>query len=115
MYYLKNNEIPEKFKAPGLKEAKKQLNYDRLSAQEKIDYDHHIKQILYERNSIYTSQFKGEYRGHKKGLAEGLAIGRAEGRAEGEAFGFEKVVINSHRAGLSIEIIAISTHILIFL
>ena len=46
----------------------------------------------------------------EKTIREGsLAKGRAEGRVEGEAIGLEKVVINSHRAGHSIEAISIIT------
>jgi predicted transposase/invertase (TIGR01784 family) len=59
VYYLKNNSIPDSFSAPGLKEAREQLQYDNLSEQEKLDYDHHIKQRLYEQNVISTAKMKG--------------------------------------------------------
>jgi hypothetical protein len=73
MYYLKNNSIPDEFTAPGLREAKKRLQYDELSEEEKRAYDHHLKQRLYEQNSIDTARWKGEYRGEAKGLAKGKA------------------------------------------
>ena len=73
MYYLKNNDVPSNFTAPGLKEVRERLLYDRLSEQEKLDYDHHIEQTLYERSSIDTALLKGENRGLAKGLAKGRA------------------------------------------
>ena len=97
IYYLKNNDIPDGFTAPGLEEAKKQLQYDKLSEQEKLDYIHHVKQRLYEQNSIDTATMKGDAKGHARGLIEG------------EAIGLEKVVINSHRASYSIESISTTT------
>jgi predicted transposase/invertase (TIGR01784 family) len=105
LYYFKNNTIPEEFTAPGLKEARKQLQYDKLSEQDRRDYDRDIDLQLYERGAISTAIMKGEYRGEAKGRAEG----RAEGLAEGEAKGQEKTAINSHKAGLPIATISTIT------
>jgi predicted transposase/invertase (TIGR01784 family) len=87
LYYLKNDTIPATFKAPGLKEARKQLKYDKLSKQEKIDYDVHIDQKLQERSSIDTATFKGVRKGKAIGKAEGLAKGEAIGLKKGKAIG----------------------------
>ena len=70
IYYLKNDDIPDQFTAPGLDEVKKRLQYDKLSEQEKIDYSYHLKQQLYERSSINTAILKGETKGLKKGEVE---------------------------------------------
>lgn len=70
MYYLKNSTIPDEFTAQGLEEARKLLDYDKLSKQEKIDYEHHLDQWHYEKNTIETADFKGESRGLAKGKAE---------------------------------------------
>ena len=85
MYYLKNNDVPNDFTAPGLKEVRKRLQYDRLPEREKLAYDHHLEQKRYERSTIDTALFKGEYRGRTKGLAEGRAKGLVEGHAKGRA------------------------------
>ena len=71
IYYLKNNDIPDEFTAPGLEEAKKRLLYDKLPEQEKRDYDHHLDQKLYERGSINTAILKGKIKGRAEGRAEG--------------------------------------------
>ena len=113
IYYLKNNDIPDNFTAPGLEEAKKRLQYDRLSEQEKIDYDYHLEQQMYEQNSIDTATFKGEFKGRAEGRAEGLVEGEAIGIEKGEVIGRteekENVVINSHKAGVPIETISTIT------
>ena len=113
IYYLKNNDIPDNFTAPGLEEAKKHLQYDKLSEQEKRDYLHHVKQRLYEQNSIDTATMKGEAKGLKKGeaigLKKGLIKGEAIGLEKGEAIGLEKVLINSHKAGFPVEDISTIT------
>ena len=67
---VKNNTIPAGFKAPGLKEARQFLRYEDLSEEEKLDYEHHLKQWVYEKSAIETAGFKGENRGLAKGLAQ---------------------------------------------
>ena len=114
IYYLKNNAIPDEFTAPGLEEVRKRLQYDNLSEQEKRDYSHHLKQRLYEKNSINTAIMKGEAKGRTKGLAEGLAerdqlkadLKAAQKTSAGIQ---ENVIINSHQAGLPVEIISTIT------
>jgi predicted transposase/invertase (TIGR01784 family) len=126
IFYLKNDTIPIGFTAQGLPEAREQLQYEKLSEQDKRDYEHHVNQQLYEKNAIYTAKFEGKFEGEAEGLAKGLVMGRAEGRVEGEAIGLEKgeaiglekgeakrleqqekTVINSHREGLSAKTISI--------
>ena len=126
IYYLKNNDIPDDFTAPGLDEARKRLKYDKLSEQEKCDYEYHLEQTLYESSSIETALFKGEFRGEAKGLAKGLAEGKAErdflkvelktAQAEKEAAQAEKLAlmenmaIYMHQSGSSLENIISLTH-----
>jgi flagellar biosynthesis/type III secretory pathway protein FliH len=122
MYYLKNNTIPDGFKDPGLKEARKQLKYDNLSEQEKQDYKHYLKQQRYEENSIETAKLKGQIEGEEIGEARGLEKGKAEGeaerlrlqneaeaaqaKAEAAQAKLKGSVLKSHRKGLSVETIA---------
>ena len=103
IYYLKHTEIPDHFTAQGLKEARELLLYDNLSEEEKMTYNHHLEQTRYEQNVVEDAYTSGVFDGKAAGLVEG----KAAGLVEGEAMGLEKVVINSHRAGYSIE--AIST------
>ena len=114
IYYLKNTDIPDNFTARGLKEAKEQLLYDRLSEKEKRAYDYHLNQTRYEQNVLEDSYFSGRLHGKAEGLAEGKAIGLEKGEAiglkKGEAIGLEKgrkdIVLKSQQAGLSVETIS---------
>ena len=113
--FLKTSEIPEDAKAPGLPEARERLRRDAMSKEERAVYEAHIEAVRYQKSVIQTGLIEGRMEGQAEGLIEGRveglikgrAEGKAEGRAEGEAIGLEKVVINSHRAGYSID--AIST------
>jgi len=123
--FLKTSEIPEDAKAPGLPEARERLRRDAMSKEEREVYEAHIEAVRFQRSVIQTGLIEGRLEGQAEGLikgliegraegrvegmAEGKAKGLAEGRAEGESFVLEKVVINSHRAGYSIEAISAIT------
>ena len=102
IYYLKNNDIPDKFTAPGLDEVKKRLKYDNLTEQEKIDYRHHLKQQLYERSSINTALLKGEIKGEAKGLKKGDAE-RKKLKAERDQIKAEKDQLKAERDQIKAE------------
>ena len=70
IYYLKNNAIPESFKAPGLAEARERLTVDHLPPAERRAYNEHIEQMKHEKSTIETE------------LYEGKEIGKAEGEEE---------------------------------
>ena len=93
-FFLKTGEISDNAKAPGLPEAKERLRRDRMNEQEQQEYDAHMEALRYQQSVIQTSLIEGE----AKGLAKGEAIGRTAEK--------ENMVINSHKAGLPVEIIA---------
>ncbi|MFT4924824.1 MAG: putative transposase/invertase (TIGR01784 family) [Phenylobacterium sp.] len=86
IHFLKTEEIEEHFKAKGLKEAKEKLDVLKLDADEKIDYDRHIKQLRHERSN-YKSTF---ILGREYGKDEGIGIGLEQGLEKGLEQGFEK-------------------------
>jgi len=107
--FLKTSEIPETAKAPGLSEARELLRRDTMNKEERRAYEAHIEALRYQKSVIepvFTEGWEG-------GLAEGWEKGLTEGHAEGLEKGREKekqhTVLNSHRAGLSIETISIIT------
>ncbi|MCL2072691.1 MAG: Rpn family recombination-promoting nuclease/putative transposase [Marinilabiliaceae bacterium] len=114
IYYLKNNKIRDEFTAQGLDKARKILDYDNLSEEEKIIYKGDVRQERIRESEMETAysdgEIKGEAKGEAKGLAEGLAKGLEKGEAigleKGEAIGLEKSVIRGYKKGHSIEIIA---------
>ena len=80
--YLKDGDIDENTTAPGLREAKRKLEYLSMTEKERKAYDRHIDNIMIQNDMFDTAT--------KEGLAQGVAIGRAEGRAEGLAEGREE-------------------------
>jgi len=60
IYYFKNNEILDEFKAKGLAEAREILKVDRLSKQEKGAYYYHLKNEADDRAEIETAIFNRE-------------------------------------------------------
>ncbi len=84
--FLKTGEISEAAQAPGLADARKCLDIDKLTVAEKNDYVRHMENLRYQRSVIKT----GYDDGWQKGLADGREEGRAEGRAEGREEGQKK-------------------------
>lgn len=90
MEYLKNGIIRENTSAPGLKEARKKLQYLTMSKQERAAYDEHINAIMIQNDVLDTAKM------------EGKAEGRAEGRAERDT----EIVQAMYKQGFSVETIA---------
>ena len=81
---MKTGEINDGDKAPGLAIARKCLDVDKLSVEERKDYANHMENLRYQRSVIMTGYDDGLQDGRMKGLQEGRAEGLQEGRAEGE-------------------------------
>ena len=85
--FLKTGEISEAAQAPGLADARKCLDIDKLTVAEKNDYVRHMENLRYQRSVIKTGYDDGWQKGLADGREEGRAEGRAEGREEGRAEG----------------------------
>ena len=60
IYFLKNNEIKDEFRAKGLQEAKEKLRIDNLSGPEKEEYDLYIKDQRNKSGEIKTAFIDGQ-------------------------------------------------------
>ena len=74
MDFLKNNSIKPDTTVPGLMEAKEQLRYSKMTAEERFSYDRHMESLSNEEEAISEAKIEGEI----KGVAKGVAKGRAE-------------------------------------
>ncbi|MEM7496307.1 MAG: Rpn family recombination-promoting nuclease/putative transposase, partial [Myxococcota bacterium] len=79
VYFLKNEKLPENYRARGLKEAAEKLDVLKLSGSERQEYEQYLEGLR-DRASFYESTY-GD--GRREGLAEGEKKGREEGRKEG--------------------------------
>lgn len=91
IYYFKNNEIRDEFKAKGLDKVKKILKYDKLTEKDKKEYNRHIENLRYKASMLSTLKTEEEYKVHEKG------------KEEGEKIGIYKIVLKSLRKGKAIE------------
>ncbi len=70
IYFLKNEEIKDKFKAKGLKKAKETLDYLKMPDQERLQYERY-QTDLHHQASLYESTYVlGEIQGVKKGIKQ---------------------------------------------
>ena len=81
VYFLKNSEIKDEFKAKGLAAARKKLNEINLSEEELRAYRHYLEQLHYEASLADTIKFEAEY-DKRKAWEEGKEKGKEEGKKE---------------------------------
>jgi len=103
IYFLKNSEIKDDFKAKGLKEAKEKLRVDNLPKEEKQNYEKFLESKRVEHNVYLTAIEEG------KSLAE-EEIKKAkagEEKAKAEEMKMIKITVKLlHEQGMDIEQIA---------
>ncbi len=71
IYFFKNEEIKDEFKARGIQEAKKELDIMKMPEEERREYEEYQESLRYQA-SMYESSYKvGEMKGRKEGREEG--------------------------------------------
>jgi len=70
IYFLKNEEIEDKFQAKGLDEAKEALDVMKLKDEDRAIYKRREENRMYEESLLYTAEKRGEKRGEKKAKIE---------------------------------------------
>lgn len=104
--YLKTGEIQDDAKAPGLQEARRKLEYMKMSDKEKARYEYHLDAINTQLSVLEANRREGRYDGFIEGRAEGKAEGRAEGKAEGRAEAYHEMAQRMKKEGANIEMIS---------
>ncbi|CAK8712160.1 PD-(D/E)XK nuclease family transposase [Candidatus Electrothrix laxa] len=84
IYFLKNNEIKDEFKAKGLREAKEKLRVDNLPEPEKKSYEKYLDSKRIEQNVYKTALAEGEERAEQKVKEAEARTEAAEAKAEEE-------------------------------
>ncbi|MDM8553191.1 Rpn family recombination-promoting nuclease/putative transposase [Desulfococcaceae bacterium HSG7] len=113
IYFFKNEEIKDEFKAKGLAKAKAVLDVMKLSAEERRVYENYAADLRYQASMFQSSYISGELDGIRKGRKEGKEEGRKEGRKEGLVEAKTDMAINlldilddeviSEKTGLTLE------------
>ncbi len=83
IYFLKNEDIKDGFKARGLKKAKEVLDVLRLSDEERRAYESYIEDLRYQASMYFSSYGVGKQEGHKEGHKEGRIETARKMKADG--------------------------------
>lgn len=78
IYFLKNEEIKDEFKAKGLKEAKEKLDTMKLPDNQRKEYERYLEDLHYQASMVESSYGIGEIKGEIKGKLEGRLEGKLE-------------------------------------
>lgn len=87
MEYLKDGKIKEDTRTPGLQEARRKLQYLKMSPKERKAYERHLDNIMVENDVLETAKIEGLEEGLAIGIEKGIEEGRKEGREEGREEG----------------------------
>lgn len=102
IYFLKNSEIKNEFKAKGLAEAREKLRTINLSKKELRAYQRHLEDL--HMAASLEEQFRFEQsQAREQGLEQGLEQGEKIGMEKGEKIAVEKVALNMINLGMSID------------
>lgn len=82
--YLKNGVIDEHTTAPGLREARKKLQYYSMSETEQAAYKAHLLDQMVQNDEIDSAKEEGRIEGRAEGIAEGWARGVEKGKEDGQ-------------------------------
>ena len=89
IYFLKNEEIKDNFKARGLLKAKKELDIMKMDEKQRKQYQAYLEDLSYQASMVESTygvgKLEGEQIGIKKGIKKGREEGKKEGREEGKA------------------------------
>ncbi len=82
IYYLKNNQLPERYTAKGLDKVEAQLKIDAMKTEEKAEYRDYMKNLIVTKSMIETVRLESEAKGEAKGEARGKLEERTEANRE---------------------------------
>jgi len=84
IYFLKNEEIKDGFRAKGLRKAKEKLDVMKMSEKERQQYEAYLADLSYQASMVDSSYGVGRFEGRKEGREEGKALNILELLEDGE-------------------------------
>ncbi len=97
IYFLKNEEIKDEFKAKGLQKAKKAFSLLNQPENERLAYRSYQDDLHYQASLIESNYGLGRMEGREEGREEGRKEGREEGISQGIEKGREEAKIDFAR------------------
>ena len=83
IHFLKTEEIPPDFSAPGLAEARERLHESKLTSAERSAYERHYKDLRIRNSEIKTAFRRGSSHGEKRGIKKVARAMLADGLPPG--------------------------------
>jgi predicted transposase/invertase (TIGR01784 family) len=71
IYYLKNNLLPDRFKAKGLDKVEAKLKLEAMTPEERKEYKDYHDNLVISQNMLDTARWEGLFEGEKKGEVKG--------------------------------------------
>ena len=70
IYFLKNTDLPKEYSAKGLNQLNEKLNYDKMDATTKQQYDEYLTNVRISNSALETASLKGKHEGKQEGRQE---------------------------------------------
>lgn len=105
IYFLKNEEIKDEFKARGLQKAKKAFSLLSLPEKDRVAYARYQDDLRYQASLLESNYGLGRLEGKKEGLEQGIGQGIEQGIEQGKL----EVARNLKKAGVAVEVITQAT------
>jgi len=97
IYFLKNESLPPRHTAKGLKAAEEVLAVMKLPETERIAYNKYLEDLHYQASMLVTNYEAARLEGEQKGKLEGRLEGKLEGLREGKLEGQREERLTSAR------------------
>jgi len=104
IYFLKNSEVKDSFKAKGLKEANDVLDIMKLKQEERYGYNRYLDSLHLKASELFSLQTEAEFRVRQEGIVEGEKKGKIEIAKNLIAKGFDNEMI-AETTGLEISMV----------
>ena len=82
IYFLKNEEIKDEFKAKGIQKAKQSFSLMSMTEEEQLAYARYQDDLRYEASLIESNYGLGRMEGKEEGIGEGIKQGIEKGKLE---------------------------------
>ncbi|PID37628.1 MAG: hypothetical protein CR966_01055 [Pseudomonadales bacterium] len=109
IYFFKNSEIKNEFKAKGIQQAKEKWRVVELAEEERKQYNRYVEQLRFENSVAEGDRQSAFYDGEQVGLEKGIEIGLEKGMEKGELAKAITIAKNLKEMGLDIQAIITAT------
>jgi len=112
VYFLKNEEIKDDFKAKGIQKAKKAFSILSLPEKDRIAYARYQDDLRHQASLIESNYGLGRLEGREEGKVEGREEGKVEGREEGKIEVARRLIAKGMTVEEAAEVAGVSVEIL---